>query len=135
MTVMRAPLAAALLGSVACASMQPVSDPALFIPQANPHVVYVTYTTGAMVGITQPRVSGDSLFGTLQGLSYQVAMPLSRVELMEAVQRDRTRTAWLIAGLAVATASGVWALSQTGAGRSCDNALPEDTYRHPGAIC
>ena len=121
MIVVRVSLVLLLLSSLACATIQPVRDPAQFLAKTNPQVVYVTYKTGAMMPVAEARVSGDSLFGTLKGLSYRVAVPLSRVELIEAVQRDRKRTTWLIAALAVAMASGVWALSQSGAGEPCDN--------------
>jgi hypothetical protein len=121
MMVVRMPCVALGLAAAGCVTMQPVTDPARFFAKAAPPVVYVTYTTGAMVPVTQARVSGDSLFGTLKGLSHRVAVPLSRVQLIEAVQRDKKRTAWLIAGLGVAMASAVWALSQSGEGEPCDN--------------
>ncbi len=77
--------------------------------------------------LTQPRVSGDSLIGALQGVSYQVGVPLSHVQRMEAVQRDKTRTAWLIAGLTALTAASMYALVHaSGVGDGCDTTF----HRH-----
>jgi len=121
MSVMRVPLAVVLLGCVGCMGLLPVRDPAQFIPESNPQVVFVTYVNRTKMFVTQPRVSGDSLFGTMQGRSHTVAVPLSQVRLIQARQADKKRTTWLIAGLAVAGASSIWALSQSGAGESCDN--------------
>jgi len=126
--IMRVTLTVALLSIGACATVQPVKDPAQFIPKANPQVVHVTYVNRTKMFVAQPRVSGDSLFGTMQGQSHQVAVPLSQVRLIEAVQHSRKRTAWMIAALAVATASGAWALMHSGVGEPCDYSLPEDTY-------
>ena len=119
--IMRVTLTVALLSIGACATVQPVKDPAQFIPKANPQVVHVTYVNRTKMFVAQPRVSGDSLFGTMQGQSHQVAVPLNQVRLIQARQADKKRTVWLIAGLTVAAASSLWALGQSGAGESCDN--------------
>jgi hypothetical protein len=121
MRVARVPLMAAALTGVGCATLQPVQQPAQFIPEANPRVVYVTFRNHSKVTITEPRVSGDSLYGTVPGASQPVAAPLGHIALMEAVQRDKTRTRWLIAGLGVLTAAGAFALTQSG----------NSDYRHP----
>jgi len=55
-------------------------------------------------------------------------VPLSQIQLVQAEQHSRQRTTWMIAALAVATASGIWAVLHSGAGDSCDYSLPEDTY-------
>jgi hypothetical protein len=119
--IARVLLAATLLGNVGCATLQPVRDPVEFIPHTNPQLVFVTYINRTKMFVAQPRVSGDSLFGTMHGRSHAVAVPLSQIRLIQARQLDRTRTGLLIAGLAVAVASSVWALGQTGAGESCDS--------------
>ena len=128
MIFVRVPRAAALLSLAACATMQPVKDPAQFIPEASPQVVFVTYINRATMFVAQPRVSGDSLFGTIQGQSRPVAVSLGQIQLIEAMQHSRKRTTWMIAALAVATASGMWALLHSGVGEPCDYSLPEDTY-------
>lgn len=123
MTVIRAPLAVALLGSLACVTVQPMRDPALSIPKANPPVVFVTYKDNSKVSIVQPRVSGDSLFGTWQGLDEPVAVPLSAVRSIGAFQKDNKRTTLLIAGIAAATAGAVWSATLLiGGTGSCDTA-------------
>lgn len=115
------PLWAALLAGVGCASLQQVRQPTKFIPDAKPRVVYVTFRNHSKVTITQPRVRGDTLFGTVRGAARPVAAPLSHIERVEAMQRDRKRTRWLIAGLGLVTAAGVFALTHSGT----------SGYRHP----
>lgn len=129
MIVVCVPLAAVLLCSVACATVQPLREPAQFISQKSPEVVWVTYKNRSIMGVAQPRVSGDSLFGTVQGAAYQpVAVPLSQVERIEAVVPDRKRTTLLVAGLTAFTVVGVYALIQGGTGGSCSpfDERPED---------
>ncbi len=125
MRLVRVPLAAVLLSSVGCATLQPVSEPAQFIRKANPQTVYVTLRNHSKVVLTQPRVSGDSLIGALQGVSYPVAVPLNHVQRIEAAQRDNKRTTWLIAGLSALTALSVYALAHAGGAGG-----PEPEY-HP----
>jgi len=121
MTIVRVPLLVVLLSSVGCATLQPLREPAQFIAKENPKLVYVTYKNRSVVGVARPHVSGDSLFGTVQGQPAPVAVPLSHVQMIEAIQPDRKRTALLIAGLAAFTVSGVAVLLLTGNGESCDN--------------
>jgi len=123
MTVIRVPLAAALLGGLACVSVQPLRDPAVSIPKANPRVVFVTYNDNAKIPVSQPHVSGDSLYGTWQGVEEPVATPLSAVRLIEAKQPNAKRTTAMGVGLAALTAGAVWTFSliATGSG-ACDNA-------------
>ena len=92
MKVARVPLAAILLGSVGCVTLQPVAEPAQFIPKANPQIVYVILRNHSQVVLTQPRVSGDTLIGALEGVSSPMAVPLSHVQRIEVVQRDKKRT-------------------------------------------
>lgn len=117
---MRIPLAV-LLTCVGCATLQSVHEPAQFIMKANPDVVYVTFRNHSKVTIVRPRVSADTLFGTVRGASRQLAAPLSHIARMEVVQRDTKRTRWLITGLSVLTLAGGYALMQSG----------NSDYRHP----
>ena len=127
--IVRVLLVAVLLGTVGCATLQPLREPAQFIAAENPKVVYVTYKNRTVEGVAQPRVSGDSLFGALQGNpSHRVAVPLSQVQLMRAKQPDRKRTIMLIAGLGVFTAANVYMLAKTGSDVSCDGTVNPD-YR------
>jgi hypothetical protein len=128
--MIRATLLTTLLLAAACATVQPVREPARFIGQTSPDVVHVTFKNHAKVKITQPRVSGDTLYGSVDGVSTTVAAPLSHIELIEALQRDRGRTTWLIVATGVIGATTVFALSQSGGGvGGCDPTY----YRDPCA--
>lgn len=121
MKLLQVPLAALLLGGTACMTVQQVKEPAQFIPQASPNMVLVTYTDNSQVPVAQPRMQGDTLVGTWQGLGEPVAVPLNQVQRIDAVQRDGKRTTLMIAGLTVLTAGGVYALLQAvQSGRTCD---------------
>lgn len=137
MTVIRAPLAVALLGSLACVSVQPLRDPALSIPKANPPVVFVTYNDNSKIPLIQPHVSGDSLYGTWQGVNEPVATPLSAVRLIEAKQPSPKRTALMVAGLAAVTAGAVWTFSLITSGTEwCDWGKNEmNQYQTQGQQC
>jgi len=122
MRIARVLFVAVLLGSGGCATLQPVREPARFIAEANPPVVYLTFKNRSQVTLTEPRVSGDSLFGLVAGVSSPVAAPLSHIERVEAVRRDHKRTTWMIAGLGALTVTTVFVLAQSGnaPGPSCD---------------
>ena len=131
MSSLRGPAAGlVLLGTVACTSVQQVREPAQFIPQAKPAVVVVFYHDNAQVPVADPRISGDTLLGTWAGLGEPVAVPLSEVRRMEAVQRSSSRTTFLIAGLTALTVGGVYAISSMGgSGSVCDAAYAPPTIR------
>ena len=101
-----------LLGSLGCVSVRPLRDPARFIVESRPSYVYVTHNSGALLTISQPRVSGDSLLGTWQGADQQVALPLNQFQRIAAVQRDKTRTTLLIAGVSMITVSMTYLLTR-----------------------
>jgi hypothetical protein len=112
MLSIRVPLAALLLGTAGCRTVQPVRQPAQFIPQANPDVVVVIYNDNSQIPVSHPRMSGDTLIGTWLGVGDPVVAPLSQIQRIDAVQRNKKRTTFLIVGLAALTAGGVYALSQ-----------------------
>jgi hypothetical protein len=117
------PSLAALIGSVACTTLQPVSDPARYIAEVHPKVLYVTHASGAVVAVAQPRVSGDSLVGTREGLTSPVAVPLTEVERVEAMQRDKKRTTLVVVGLTTVTVmvGTLLAINSLGTeGETCD---------------
>ena len=121
MSLPRVCLALVLLGSVGCATLRPVHDPAQFITQNHPPMVYITYTDNASLPVTEPRVSGDSLFGKVGGAagSDSVAVPLHDLAVVQATQRDRTRTVLLISGITAGTVASVFAFSQVIGNGSC----------------
>jgi hypothetical protein len=134
MTIVRVPLLGILLSSIACATLQPLREPAQFIAKENPEVVYVTYKNRSVVGVARPRVSGDSLFGTVQGQPAPLAVPLSNVERIEAVRPDGKRTALLIAGLTAFTVTSIYVLLKTGNNPSCDGAYEHEEDYCPGVL-
>jgi len=106
MSFARASLAAVLLGTVGCATMRPLRDPAQFITRNHPRVVYITYLDNSSLYVAQPRVSGDSLFGKMARASDSVAVPLHDLAVVQAPQRDATSiilfVSWIAASAAVA---------------------------------
>jgi hypothetical protein len=66
-------------------------------------------------------VSGDTVYGTFQ--ARPVAVPLSQVQGVQAVQRDGTRTALLVTGVAILAGATVYAIVQSANGQNdwyCD---------------
>jgi|SRR5918996_1881621 hypothetical protein len=116
MTVARLPALILLLGSAGCVSIRPLSDPARYIAESSPAAVYVTHNNGALLTISHPRVSGDSLLGTWQATSQQVALPLNHFRRIAAVQRDKGRTTMLIASLSIITVSMGYLITRPTAG-------------------
>ena len=108
--------AAFLLGSIGCATLQPVEQPARFIPDRNPQVVYVTFKNESRVTLARPLVRGDSLVGTVEGVSHPVAAPLSHIQRVEALQRNPGRTRWLVVGIGALTVVGAFVLAQPAVG-------------------
>ena len=137
MTVVRVPRVAALLGSLACVSVQPLRDPAQSIPKVAPQVVYVTYNDNSKIPVSQPHVSGDSLYGTWQGVNEPVATPLNMVRLIEAKQPNPKRTTAMVVGLAAVTAGAIWTFSLITKGTEwCDWAKNEmNQYQTAGQQC
>jgi hypothetical protein len=135
-TVRLVPAAAVLLGSMACVVVQPVRQPAQFIPANNPEIVVVTYTDNSVVPVSKPHMSGDTLVGTWAGLGEPVAVPLSQVQRIDARQKSSKRTAMLIAGVAALAAGGTYAIARvTISGRNCDVSYQPATLPQAGGRC
>jgi len=111
MTLQKVSLAAVLFSTAGCMSLQPVPSVRQFVPQRSPQVVYVTYTDNSIVPVAGPRISGDTLLGTWQGLSEPVAIPLGEVKLVQARQRDRARTRWAVIGLSALGVASIYAIT------------------------
>ncbi len=107
MSLGRVALGLTLLGSVGCATLRPVHDPAEFITRNHPRVVVITYLDNSSLYVAEPRVSGDSLFGKMARASDSVAVPLHDLALVQAPQRDMTSiilfVGWIAASAAVAS--------------------------------
>jgi hypothetical protein len=122
MNLVRVSLAAVLPLAVGCVTVQPVQEPAQFIPQAKPNVVVVIYNDNSEVPVSEPRMSGDTLVGTWLGLGEPVAVPLNQVQRIDALQRDKKRTTLMIVGISAVGAAGIYALVQaaTSGRNACD---------------
>jgi hypothetical protein len=112
MTLQRFTLAGVLLSTAACMTVRPVPTFTQYVPQHNPPLVWVTYTDNSIVPVLRPKISGDSLVGTWQGLSEPVSIPLGQVKLVQARQEDRARTRWLVGALTVFSAAGIYAITR-----------------------
>jgi hypothetical protein len=127
MKLARLSLAALFLAGTACSSAQLVHDPVQFLA-THPDLIVVTYDDNSEVPVAQPRLSHDTIIGTWDGLNEPVAVPLSHVQRVDAVQKDSKRTTMLIVGLvgitAVATYGFVRAVQDHG--MICDATRPED---------
>jgi hypothetical protein len=128
MSLARVSLAFVLFSAIGCATVQPVPNAAQFIDQKHPPVLYVTYTDNSSVSVSQPRISGDSLFGTAPGVSGSeaVAVPLHEVSEIRAPQPDHKRTVALIVALGALTVGGVYTLTQVFGGNCGTNNFHSD---------
>ena len=102
----RALSVALLAGSLACSSRQTV--PVDFISATAPSTVQV-FDGYKVIDLQQPTVSGDSVRGRVSGA--EVAIPLSRVQLVFATRFSGARTAMLIGGVAAVGALMGYALA------------------------
>jgi hypothetical protein len=120
MSLARVSLALVLFSTIGCATVKPVLNPAQFVAQQHPKVLYITYSDNSSVPVSQPRISGDSLFGAAPGEagSEAVAVPLHDLASIRAPQHDKSKTALLIAVIAAGTVGGVYTLTQI-VGQSC----------------
>ena len=111
-----------VLNALGCATLQPVRDPHRFIAETHPKLVYVHHQGGAVLAVTQPRMAGDTLVGVREGVSRELALPLSSIEQITAVQPNKKRTTMLIAGATVVTGAIGFMLIQgySGDGPNCD---------------
>ena len=127
MKVERLMLTALFLAAVACSSVQQVRDPVAFLA-TNPDQILVTYEDRSEVPVAEPRLVNDTIVGTWDGLAEPVALPLSRVARIDAIQKDKKKTALLIGGLVAVTAAAAYGLSRASndTGQICDFNRPED---------
>jgi len=74
------------------------SIPVEFIAQAKPTVIELKGDYGVRVAVQNPRLSGDTVYGTAPGGTTEVAVPLRDIELIATRRFSRARTALLIGG-------------------------------------
>jgi hypothetical protein len=113
MKTRQAAAAFSLLGLAACMSLQPVAEPARFIAETKPEMVYVTQGSGAIFEVMNPTLSGDTLIGTRLGSArHPVVLPWKYVQQISTMRRNKSRTVMLLAGITVASAVSVYAFTQ-----------------------
>jgi hypothetical protein len=108
-------LAGLVVAVAGCHVVKPV-QPAVFIPEHNPPVVWVTYTDNSFVPVAGPKIVGDSLMGTWQGLAEPVAIHLSEIQTVQAKMPSPKRTLLLATVLTAATVGVVYTISTAGNG-------------------
>ena len=133
LTVRLVSVAAVVLGGIGCVSVQPVRQPAQYIPTAHPELVLVTYKDNSQAAVTKPQISGDTLIGTFAG--EPLAVPLSDVQRIDAMQKSPKRTAMAVAGLGAFGGLLTYAIVRvTVSGRNCDTSYQPGTLP-PGGRC
>ena len=121
----RAAVALLALAALGCQSLQPV--PLRYITETKPAVVYVADGFGVVTTVANPRLSGDTVVGTVPGGNRPVALPLREVQRVSTVRLNRGRTAMLIAGVVAAGAFTAYAVLSDAGERSdftCDYNKP-----------
>lgn len=109
------------LAAAGCHSLQPV--PLHYITETSPAVVYVADGFGVVTTVANPRLSGDTVIGTVPGENREVALPPREVQRVSTVRLNRGRTAMLVGGIAVAGTFMAYAVLSNAGGRSdftCD---------------
>ena len=100
----------------ACSTIQPVESPGVFVEQRKPAWVRVTSNEGTTYVLQRPSFTDGTLQGWETQARTEVRLSPNAIQRMEAKQIDRTRTALLIGGSALAAAGAVWAISTAGSG-------------------
>ena len=102
-----------------------------FIPQAKPALIEVQGQYGRRVAVTNPRLSGDTIYGTAAGGNRQVAVALREVGVISTRRFSRGRTALFISGAVTMGAALTYVLIRGGAGEAkieCEFQNPVDPY-------
>lgn len=102
--VVRSLTVAALLGTAACSTVRPVLNARDFIPAQRPDRVWVVNDKNETFVLTAPRVEGENIVGTLQGSGTQMIIPITSAQLVEARQRDKSKS--LAVGVIAAVVGG-----------------------------
>jgi len=105
-----------LLVAVAGCHVVKSVQPTVFIPEKNPAIVWVTYTDNSFVPVSSPKIVGDSLMGTWQGLAEPVAISLNDIKTVQAKTPSPKRTVLLATVLTAATVGVAYTISTAGNG-------------------
>jgi hypothetical protein len=128
MLVQRIATIGVLIGVVGCSSLLPVREPARFIAETKPPVVYVAYVhngIGFSREMANPHIAGDSVYGVWTEGNRPAALPIRDVHSVKTVRRDGAKTALFVVGVATATGIVAYALFNGATGNAdwyCDYA-------------
>jgi hypothetical protein len=129
--VVLVPLLLGIAGSGGCTSVRHV-QPAEYLENHTPPVVWVTYANNTVVLVADPEVRRDTLRGMLQGA--RVKIPLSEIQSVQAKVRDHTKTAILATTLGVAVVSSMYVgFLGKGSGKASGvDCTGDEVTKHPG---
>jgi len=92
MSLWRATLAGLVFAATACTTVRRV-QPAGYLAQNSPDVVWVTYDNNVVVPVAEAEIRGDTLRGMRQGTEQRVAIPLGQIQSVRAKIPDKAKTA------------------------------------------
>jgi len=92
-------------GVSACSSVRRI-QPAEYLVDNAPSVVWVTDSSNTVVAVADPVIRRDTLRGMSQGA--RVKFPLGEIRSVEAKVLNRTRTALLLTALGIAAVSTLY---------------------------
>ena len=113
MALNRLTLIGLLLTAVGCQTVRNV-QPAEYIPQHSPAMVWVTYSDNSFVPVSQPRIVGDTLKGTWAGLQEPVSVSLSEIKTVQARLPSPKRTIMLVTVVAAAAGGVAYTIATAG---------------------
>jgi len=106
-------LAGLVLAVAGCHVVRKV-EPVQYIQANNPPVVWVTYTDNSFVPVAGPKIVGDSLMGTWEGLSEPVSISLGEIQTVQAKMPSPKRTVLLVTVVTAATAGVAYTIATAG---------------------
>ena len=133
--VVRSLTVAALVATTACYSIRPVVNAREFIQAKQPQRVWVVNNANESYVINTPRVEGDNIVGMRLNSGDEVSIPLGSAQLVEARQRDKSKT--LVAGIVLGAVLGGVVYFAATAGNDpgeimgYDNGMPPDVRVRP----
>ena len=113
MMLNRVAWASLLAASGACMSTKQV-QPAQYIPQFKPALVWVTYTDNSYVPVSKPQMVGDTLKGVWEGMQEPVAIPMNQIQSVQAKLKDPKKTVILFTTLSAVTGAVLYTFFTAG---------------------
>lgn len=105
----RATLTGLFFAATACTTVRRI-QPAQYLAQNSPDVVWVTYDNNVVVSVADAEIRGDTLRGMRQGTQQRVAIPLGQIQSVRAKTPDKAKTAILVTGALSGFVASVYAL-------------------------